>query len=386
MKSVVISSIDLFILWRFLFVIVLWLFVMGVNSSAAQSECGKDSDCESGQLCHFSQLNCTVSESAKPGEDPPEPECEPATPGICVTDCQQDSDCEQGYFCDKTQMLVQLPCRDGQECSNPTKTDSQPGICSPALIDCASDDQCPSPLVCELNGCSPSSDIKSREECGDVKSGECVYIITECASDADCGGLYECVIADEKCDVSVQPSTVECDASDDCVEDERDTYSEVCEKHERRICFPKEIGCKSDDDCDNNWRCYDFSKTQLLESVDGYKGPPWWNTGQGGIAVACMPEGLIAMFDGRAEVRSGDGNDGSAASGQNDSAKRADTGSDSFAVRKADETEDSSEQEDKDSREEDDSGDCAVALHQKKHPTWMFLWIAIFALRFARYR
>ncbi|MBN1653041.1 MAG: MYXO-CTERM sorting domain-containing protein [Deltaproteobacteria bacterium] len=276
---------------------ILSLSTAGAAESMAQ-DCLSDDDCPEDEHCDLPPVSTICRNSSEPGE---EPVCttEEQSPGRCEPGpgaCRKDEDCGEGYVCEKEDSTVALPACDPEGSCPELEVEEvdEEGWCEPAPLECEIDNDCPSPLVCERQG---------------EDANYCSYKLIECSDDADCEKGYECASAgsSETC-TSVQelPSSapgLEGEESD--AGSPPEPVENECETVVQKICFPKRKDCQSDSDCSDGWKCLDFSDTYLLREdyEDGeYAGPPWWQEGDETKAVACMPEGWFAIFQGRVHM------------------------------------------------------------------------------------
>ncbi len=369
----------------------LWAVLVGLSNAAAQQECNGDSDCGENQHCKFEDMVCANSDAAQPGEEPPEPDCWAEGPGICVTDCRDDSDCEEGFQCEIHTLISLRPCLEGMDCPEPPQEEvSEPhaGTCEPAPISCETDADCPSPLVCELGDCPPSVSGDTSEDCAAATRGECIFELAECASDADCNAGYECAVMEglRRCSVDVAAPMPDCAAGTECPMPMPEPSEPECEPVEQRMCFPKEVPCDTDGDCDDGWSCFDFSSIRDMETEDGYLGPPWWSKGEPGVAVACMPHGLIAVFEGHADAEGSNGSESLGTSGYDANSSEGEPvfmpGSAASDAPSAEEEQDADEE----GGDEDDDGGCSIGRSGDASPSQMMAWGVLLALIVVRRR
>jgi MYXO-CTERM domain-containing protein len=204
---------------------------------------------------------------------------------VCSTawaqDCATDADCPDGYACEPAGDVGGVPACDGPDCTDQTACIRREGPCT-------TDADCPADFVCEEvggSGSCPVATCPAGEPCPEPEP--CVIeIMTECVT---MPGGVECT------------STVAaCQAGEECP-----PSTEVCEPMpDTHLCFPARVPCATDADCSGDWSCVDFVATvgEL---------PPWWE----GVndPRACMPPGLVAVFEGRADFDESDGKNSTAA-------------------------------------------------------------------------
>ena len=215
---------------------------------------------------------------------------------VGAQECVSNADCPDGYVCTSSDEGEgsPMPCIDPETCPEPEPT-TVTGTCELGPLSCRSDGDCPSPLRCVTYEYSPPcarTDPNVPCESDVEVSQECVFVIADCRSDADCATGYECVPTSGG--VTCTGSAPACAPGEECPPAEEECMVEPV----ANLCFPARSPCVTDADCPGDWTCLDFVATvgEL---------PPWWE----GVSDprACMPPGLVAVFEGRADWEDGSG-------------------------------------------------------------------------------
>ena len=137
------------------------------------------------------------------------------------------------------------------------------------------------------------------------------------------------------------------------------------------------MDCSEDSDCENDWKCLDFSLTLVLneeyEEDGDYAGPPWWQRDDETKAIACMPEGFVALFNGQVGTIGMSGS-----SSENSDIAKTTALDDESDDDGDDETYDLIADEQGDEQSEDSDGGCSCSLSgRRSSPTY---WITLIPL------
>lgn len=281
----------------------------------ASSDSGRASEpCAAGEECDLAP----AAEVAPP-EEPAVGQCERGG-----RTCQSDDDCLADHYCARDD--VSVACPPNTDCGDLEVPESS-GRCEHEPYRCSSDADCPEPTVCG-------------------RDGECVFELTTCERDDECGARYECLplgrsgegsaSADDSKDLPVNadsssmlepgigseshsggadpapadgPEAREASQPDsgDPVEDsdprpiEEDVEPAGDGGEPEAICFPQPSPCEADSDCDGDWVCAPLEDT-----------PPGWDD----LERTCLPPGIAAALAGDLDVEGGGGEGWSSSDGQ----------------------------------------------------------------------
>ncbi len=211
----------------YLFVLLGFLFLFGLNTSCGNPEttCSKDSDCAQGEVCKNQKCE-------KKSDD---------------TGCKSKADCKDGQQCDTAtgkcvECLTDGDCPDDKECKDNTcKAKANKPECT-TDDDCKDKEKkfCSDDQKCEW-ACKADSDCKDGEEC---KDHECKAKTQEgCTKDDDCTDADK-----SKCDTTTK-KCVQCLADDDCTDADKSK------------CYTKEkkcVQCLADGDCQQGEECKNY--------------------------------------------------------------------------------------------------------------------------------
>jgi hypothetical protein len=98
---------------------------------------------------------------------------------------------------------------------------------------------------------------------------------------------------------------VERPVDDDCIETEDCEIFEVVKTEQTRICFPDRVDCTSDEQCPQDMVCTDFSILDEFHDRalnEMLYGPLQWQNPDDIAIVACLPKGLIAVFNDHGDI------------------------------------------------------------------------------------
>ena len=225
-------------------------------AAALATPCQSDADCDEDESCAMILVDCPPCE---PGAECPD--CVGEDQGECVPDGGGEGD---DYFWSGTECETDADCPDSFVCS---EYDMPCGGMEPACVcePCASGESC-EPCDC--------GDAPEPPDCSDTTMKSCVFMPTECSSDADCdanfaciedkvcsgGGSVGCDCATCACAPCDGPDCEPCDCPSDpepCTCDEEPVFEESCEVV-GAYCGPKELPCQADSDCPESWECAKF--------------------------------------------------------------------------------------------------------------------------------
>jgi MYXO-CTERM domain-containing protein len=299
-----------------------FMLTLGVERAFAQ-DCLSDDDCAADEHCELLPVatSCFISTDSDAAPVCTTEEQELGTCEAGPGSCSQDADCGEGYICKigREYANSDMPCSADGSCPEPQPVE-ETGECKPVPIACETDNDCPSPTTCQSDTDNICTLKDGKSVCTEQEVRRCFYKLVTCGSDDDCDAGYECAVVGTSSECkSSGPSAAPapcpegevCDADAGSAQQSEDAG---CETIQEQTCFPKRVDCKTDSDCDNGWKCLDFSETLAMRDdyKDGeYAGPPWWQQGDETKAVACMPEGLIAFFNGHINSESSEGGNSS---------------------------------------------------------------------------
>jgi MYXO-CTERM domain-containing protein len=290
------------------------LFTSRAASQTSQT-CEGDVDCPADQYCQWDLLYEMCQN--------PTPAQEWACEGVSITSngwcqslalrCQSNADCQQYYTCQKSNIGATGACTGSSSSDGGTTSCSRQsysyiskyGACKPGPISCASDSDCPSPLHCletpSSGVCWASADGTAGCSAADVVK-YCDYVPTSCKTNTDCDTRNECVevgssascVAGTGGSSGAEPVFVDGGVATTTVDagSAGNTggagAAATCETTPQLICFPRRVNCTNDNDCAVGELCTDFAK------MSSY--PTWWVDGN--MARACLPKGLLVVFQG----------------------------------------------------------------------------------------
>ncbi|MFC1641883.1 hypothetical protein ACFL5O_04220 [Myxococcota bacterium] len=154
----------------------------------------------------------------------------------------------------------------------------------PPLV-CATDGDCPEPLLCEEGGDTSCVSNGSETSCSTDSTRYCTYSRQSCSANAECSADYECFTlrdGGEDC-TDVGGS---CASGEDCVESE----PECRDREALRFCFRRQTQCSTDGDCPKGWTCARWVDDDAPTGWD--MSSPW----------VCLPPGIVALSDRRARA------------------------------------------------------------------------------------
>ncbi len=257
-------------------------------------------------------------------------------------DCTSDSDCAEGERCRRDDEQQDVACEEGvapDECAaRAAEASMSSGICEPGPYTCQGDSDCPEPTACDdgqcvfrFVSCGSDDECSDRYACTTIRSGLCsvdpeANQLPGDAAMGDPGGVGDGAPSDPATDVSsedpgsadsgepaeqadpadppndlapadeVDPRGDPPPASDADVasaqpaksKSDGDTVAETCDSPKFQACLPRPTPCESDADCDDDWRCVEVPDARIED----------WD----GVDTACLPEGMIGVFEGRVEI------------------------------------------------------------------------------------
>jgi len=257
------------------------LFEANIAKADEPRLCDDDQQCDEEEICTGAIPVCI--EAMEPdnypdedaGIDAEEPNeensCRTTIRGYCksLIECETDEDCGEASICRKLNVTS----------SELGTTERVEAKCDPQPFACETDGDCPSPLIC--------------------RSKECHWEPVSCNVDVDCNENYACTLY----------RIIEEGVDDSCLETNSCTEEELSKKVEERYCFPRRVDCGSDEECPNGWSCTDFESLEEFRTLalgNRPYGPLEWQDPDSRSIVACLPDGLIAVFNNHGNMISED--------------------------------------------------------------------------------
>jgi hypothetical protein len=230
-----------------------------------------------------------------------------ATTGTCqpkILVCTSKADCPANLDCVKETAMVKRPACAADTTCDTSLPVSETGTCKSV---CNVDSDCPSPLVCKLQGqtCMGGGSVSSDgtvttipESCtGGNKI--CSYEPVTCSTNTECKDAnYQCAKVSEyqSCTGSAPAGCPRSKGDAEVVCTPTPAEPPVCTSTVVNNCIPKEIKCDAGQACPTGWSCFDFTY------FDG-ASIPGWSTPM--PSKACLPDGLILTINGQANGGSG---------------------------------------------------------------------------------
>jgi len=253
----------------------LLFFYSSISASQEPQSCESQEECGDNAICVGVEQECT--EWVDPDDFPDvdaatlneDYTCTVIKPGFCrsTIECETDEDCGENAICRKADIVGSSP--DGPITLMSTAR------CEPQAYSCTSDDDCPNPLTCIAD--------------------QCHWEQIACTDDSDCNGDFICTLY----------SAIDLPVDDNCLDTRTCDEAELFKTREEHICFPKLVVCEADRDCAEGSFCSEFATLDEFEDQARMGipyGPLQWRNPEHSAIVACLPEGLIAVYNGHGQM------------------------------------------------------------------------------------